>query len=173
MRREGHRPRLAAHRWSPRRSRRSSNSAVRRSCLACVCFRHLPFPGIVLGVNCRGGQLQVVQRTIALGGTVPLPGGPRGRPLRSLLIIVTVSQVTAAVSVRLFMSSRARRSPGNGQEREGGFSLSRCRRTGFFSFAHPPSPFGGCGGMLRGRACLLYTSPSPRDRTRSRMPSSA
>ena len=26
-------------------------------------------------------------------------------------------------------------------------------------------------GILR--ACLLYTSPSPRDRTRSRMPSSA
>ena len=25
----------------------------------------------------------------------------------------------------------------------------------------------------RGRRCLLYTSPSPRDRTRSRMPSSA
>ena len=25
----------------------------------------------------------------------------------------------------------------------------------------------------RERACLLYTSPSPRDRTRSRMPSSA
>ena len=25
----------------------------------------------------------------------------------------------------------------------------------------------------RGRICLLYTSPSPRDRTRSRMPSSA
>ena len=24
-----------------------------------------------------------------------------------------------------------------------------------------------------GRCCLLYTSPSPRDRTRSRMPSSA
>ena len=24
-----------------------------------------------------------------------------------------------------------------------------------------------------GRSCLLYTSPSPRDRTRSRMPSSA
>ena len=30
-------------------------------------------------------------------------------------------------------------------------------------------------GLLKdeGRACLLYTSPSPRDRTRSRMPSSA
>ena len=26
---------------------------------------------------------------------------------------------------------------------------------------------------LRARGCLLYTSPSPRDRTRSRMPSSA
>ena len=28
-------------------------------------------------------------------------------------------------------------------------------------------------GWLLGTACLLYTSPSPRDRTRSRMPSSA
>ena len=27
--------------------------------------------------------------------------------------------------------------------------------------------------VLRGQTCLLYTSPSPRDRTRSRMPSSA
>ena len=28
-------------------------------------------------------------------------------------------------------------------------------------------------GFLFGTFCLLYTSPSPRDRTRSRMPSSA
>ena len=28
-------------------------------------------------------------------------------------------------------------------------------------------------GTVVGKACLLYTSPSPRDRTRSRMPSSA
>ena len=27
--------------------------------------------------------------------------------------------------------------------------------------------------MIQGGGCLLYTSPSPRDRTRSRMPSSA
>ena len=27
--------------------------------------------------------------------------------------------------------------------------------------------------LLASKACLLYTSPSPRDRTRSRMPSSA
>ena len=31
----------------------------------------------------------------------------------------------------------------------------------------------GRGGAGRNRTCLLYTSPSPRDRTRSRMPSSA
>ena len=30
-----------------------------------------------------------------------------------------------------------------------------------------------CGDMLSSSCCLLYTSPSPRDRTRSRMPSSA
>ena len=29
------------------------------------------------------------------------------------------------------------------------------------------------GKLYRGNSCLLYTSPSPRDRTRSRMPSSA
>ena len=29
------------------------------------------------------------------------------------------------------------------------------------------------GNDMRGQICLLYTSPSPRDRTRSRMPSSA
>ena len=28
-------------------------------------------------------------------------------------------------------------------------------------------------GNGKGKSCLLYTSPSPRDRTRSRMPSSA
>ena len=31
----------------------------------------------------------------------------------------------------------------------------------------------GPGGMWCVNICLLYTSPSPRDRTRSRMPSSA
>ena len=31
----------------------------------------------------------------------------------------------------------------------------------------------GCANVAHAIACLLYTSPSPRDRTRSRMPSSA
>ena len=29
------------------------------------------------------------------------------------------------------------------------------------------------GGKIVSKSCLLYTSPSPRDRTRTRMPSSA
>ena len=40
-----------------------------------------------------------------------------------------------------------------------------------------PDSFSGDGIIAKGDAvevaCLLYTSPSPRDRTRSRMPSSA
>ena len=36
-----------------------------------------------------------------------------------------------------------------------------------------PTAPGRLRAMLRTRDCLLYTSPSPRDRTRSRMPSSA
>ena len=31
----------------------------------------------------------------------------------------------------------------------------------------------GADGLIQSLLCLLYTSPSPRDRTRSRMPSSA
>ena len=37
-----------------------------------------------------------------------------------------------------------------------------------------PKPFVAfMDGVVMGSGCLLYTSPSPRDRTRSRMPSSA
>ena len=36
-----------------------------------------------------------------------------------------------------------------------------------------PLKFFASGPMFRYERCLLYTSPSPRDRTRSRMPSSA
>ena len=37
--------------------------------------------------------------------------------------------------------------------------------------SHAKSAYDTAPGMLKD--CLLYTSPSPRDRTRSRMPSSA
>ena len=38
-----------------------------------------------------------------------------------------------------------------------------------------PAPGGTCTnvGCIPSKACLLYTSPSPRDRQKSRMPSSA
>ena len=35
------------------------------------------------------------------------------------------------------------------------------------------APNGGAFNVINFTTCLLYTSPSPRDRTRSRMPSSA
>ena len=55
--------------------------------------------------------------------------------------------------------------------------LFYARKTGrtFFEvtdFIAPVIPLGLGSGRL-GNFCLLYTSPSPRDRTRSRMPSSA
>ena len=40
-------------------------------------------------------------------------------------------------------------------------------------FIHPAGGFGAFNPGERRGTCLLYTSPSPRDRTRSRMPSSA
>ena len=40
------------------------------------------------------------------------------------------------------------------------------------NFNSPPQPLWDCSDFLRW-ACLLYTSPSPRDRQKSRMPSSA
>ena len=48
------------------------------------------------------------------------------------------------------------------------------------SSVHPPTPATGklihdllCDGRVKNDCCLLYTSPSPRDRQKSRMPSSA
>ena len=38
---------------------------------------------------------------------------------------------------------------------------------------YPGEVLGVIGDNGAGKSCLLYTSPSPRDRTRSRMPSSA
>ena len=46
-------------------------------------------------------------------------------------------------------------------------------RKGHYSFLKTDSPSSSVQEMERLMSCLLYTSPSPRDRTVSRMPSSA
>ena len=56
---------------------------------------------------------------------------------------------------------------GRGQQLFAGASKARGDVL-LFLYADSVSPAGGLA-----RICLLYTSPSPRDRTRSRMPSSA
>ena len=69
-----------------------------------------------------------------------------------------------------------------GVDEMGSFVAQRCREWGWEVERHAQSEFGDCHvAVARGRGhgnillmgCLLYTSPSPRDRTRSRMPSSA
>ena len=46
-------------------------------------------------------------------------------------------------------------------------------RRGAYEQLGPIDEVVSVGRLADGQACLLYTSPSPRDRTRSRMPSSA
>ena len=55
-----------------------------------------------------------------------------------------------------------------GRERE--LDAPPVRRLTAIHLEHPPQPPAGDDSQY---FCLLYTSPSPRDRTRSRMPSSA
>ena len=46
--------------------------------------------------------------------------------------------------------------------------------TGIKTYKWSVADYDACkAGIAQVEACLLYTSPSPRDRTRSRMPSSA
>ena len=55
-------------------------------------------------------------------------------------------------------------------------TMAQAHRTANLSFVHKPlalMPDAHLGMGARQASCLLYTSPSPRDRTRSRMPSSA
>ena len=54
--------------------------------------------------------------------------------------------------------------------------VDRCRVIAEAPVTEVPDITGGIGAEVireQGLCCLLYTSPSPRDRTRSRMPSSA
>ena len=57
----------------------------------------------------------------------------------------------------------------------GGFTSNVDMRSGAPAFGTPENALANIAGgqLARKYGCLLYTSPSPRDRTRSRMPSSA
>ena len=52
-------------------------------------------------------------------------------------------------------------------------SLIITRGSKIFALGNASEPVIFTSGEALGTSCLLYTSPSPRDRTRSRMPSSA
>ena len=52
-------------------------------------------------------------------------------------------------------------------------SLETIREKGLKTIAVTGRPAGWCDLIARWWPCLLYTSPSPRDRSLSRMPSSA
>ena len=52
-------------------------------------------------------------------------------------------------------------------------SFERLKRDGFTNLFAEISPIESYNQGMQLYFCLLYTSPSPRDRTRSRMPSSA
>ena len=81
----------------------------------------------------------------------------KGFTLLELLVVITIVAVVSAVGYPNFMDWRKDREIRASMERVS--SMLRSINT----------------QVQRGNyaVCLLYTSPSPRDRTRSRMPSSA
>ena len=54
-----------------------------------------------------------------------------------------------------------------------GFYFLKCSDKTSFPIFHEPKTGARCTKLKMKRTCLLYTSPSPRDRQKSRMPSSA
>ena len=113
----------------------------------------------MLSVSDETGVLQGFPRVVSPDEALEIPR-------RNLMLLVTGSQ---------------------GERRAASAALSRGKYLGFemregdsFLFSSRTIP-GNERGVIRiwnaysemGVTCLLYTSPSPRDRTRSRMPSSA
>ena len=93
---------------------------------------------------------------------------PRGPGLRR----VTIRDVAALAGVSVGTASKALNGQGKLRNETRERVAAAARELGF-------APNVLARGLLAGRTytvgviCLLYTSPSPRDRTRSRMPSSA
>ena len=76
-------------------------------------------------------------------------------------------------TVRDFIAPTSRYFPETGHTVSGNFLRYWNGFGGLASFGFPISDVFTRDGVQMQYFCLLYTSPSPRDRTRSRMPSSA
>ena len=93
-----------------------------------------------------------------------------GRRFRAALLVLLVLQLTS-IAVQASTWDRI------------ASYLRLLQRAGVKALVAPDCPLGLLGAFHEGKQallmcgnnlpCLLYTSPSPRDRTRSRMPSSA
>ena len=84
---------------------------------------------------------------------------------RQFKIVVPAGDLTAKVDERLAEMARTAQLPGF---RPGKVPV------GLLKKQYGPALFGeAVEQAVNASTCLLYTSPSPRDRTRSRMPSSA
>ena len=150
---------------------------------AALLILSVPIPDVVLGTIALPLQLQASEMGAALlqwrHVPVQLAGNVIHLPGRSLFVTEACSglrSLTALISLGLLMGGLWMKSP---WLRVALVVLTipvamvingfRVFLTGFLVFYVDPS----VGEGFMHYTCLLYTSPSPRDRTRSRMPSSA
>ena len=106
-------------------------------------------PGAVYQANA-----QIVQ---AIERMLPIVQRQQGRPFRMVNLSQPVSEVTAQEVERPHLY----------------LDMDGVQADFFSAWARWHGQHTGQGGMERYRDCLLYTSPSPRDLSTSRMPSSA
>ena len=118
-----------------------------------------------------------VPDALGSGGVFSLfDGAPRickaeWRPLCYVLRFLVVNETSSSIRAPRRGRSRVLTAQGQGRRRKLSSKLSGFgRQAGPRNRSRPPKEY---LGKRLPRTCLLYTSPSPRDRQKSRMPSSA
>ena len=115
--------------------------------------------------------LQRWSRSAGLGSRKPRLSEPiRQAWWSNLLWIMAVRKPSAATKKVLKVLKPCGRHPSTDATLPGGDSLPPAK---FLLLGGRHRYFRGLVTLALAKRCLLYTSPSPRDRTRSRMPSSA